>query len=567
MQLRLPRKAAMTAGAAVAALGLLGGGFALGNTTGGDESRNGEDDASSSLQDRDSATAEPREPADGQIGFGSFRGDATHDEAVAEDADVAIPRDGPGCPAPLGDVVSGDALDLASGGFNPRLLDGEFTLAGVSFHAVGECNDEGRSASGKRVMSTSWLHDESGLVVSVDQRESDEPVANARQQNSAQLWDEGYTFNVHVRGGYETLPVAEDAAVTEEAEAHEMTEGSGRLEPADAPQPDTLDFPARGGSADAAEIEAVLDSALSGLAPGIPAGCYFTEQRGGWDDLAALGFGDPREAIPSGFEGQHVDVRTITTPEADCPGADREGPGSEGFHASLRSDTGDGWIEMSAWQARGNGHDRPAAADEDSVTWTTGDWRFAVHGHQDGEGLGADTLQAIAVTLDPGFDVQCMVEEHELTSSELGEHGFKAPELPDGYSIAGEALTMAALPEDCDGEYADKLPAYQLSWSIEGPDHRFEILVTRDAGDSGDMNGHIGEHGMGWQDADGTVFRIRADSRDEAARDAMLAIAHSLDPSLDPTELDEGDGDVREPMPEPDTVDSDAVDESPDLPQ
>ena len=119
----------------------------------------------------------------------------------------------------------------------------------------------------------------------------------------------GYVFNVGVNG-YHILP----AAAADGGPAVDLpttsNSGSGSSEPgrsiAPAPtQPDP-------------RTAEVLRQLIGQLAPDLDQKCFWTTGSGDWSALAALGIGDPRGAIPSGYSLVDANSTTFNPPAAGC---------------------------------------------------------------------------------------------------------------------------------------------------------------------------------------------------------------------------------------------------------
>ena len=438
-------------------------------------------------------------------------------------ADYSYPRYAL-CSAPIDVAASGSVIDLTNSGFVMNLLGDGYTLKGLSVRSEGECDENGQATSGFLTLDSSWTHVASGYEVWVAQRVSPDAQPNVRYDSSLNFWENGYYYTVYVNS-YIYYPV-DDAARTEP------------LNPADDPQ-----------------VQAVLDDVIATLAPGIGAQCFYTQAQGTWDDLAALGIGDPRGAIPAGFVESYLNVTTFTPPADGCPVAG-DPPIAPGFNAGFTRDDGtSGWLDISAW-AIGGGDVMPYGyLDSYSVSWSNGTWAFNVYGHDGTEaGLGTETLQAIARAMDPAFSPQCFVQERQLDPSELAGLGFGQPAIPDGYSLESSSLRIQELPAGCSNEDYNG-PTVNLYWNITNGDNTYSVEASRyplAEGEDRPEEGWISDYGMNWSKPDGTYYAIWASSSGVTGipdRDTMVAIATSLDPTLDPSTLTEGDGPKPLPMP------------------
>lgn len=547
-------------GVAVVGVGALVGTFALGYSLGGNDGDENGAGPNAAVDGDDADTQGERDAGNGSgmptgvnIGFAPFGG--ADDAGLTEDggADMIAPREGNHCTAPLGNIASASAIDLAAEGFNARFLGGGYALTSVNVRSVGECDDQGQASTGDLVLDTSWRHVESGIDLSVSQRVSDDQVANLRHADGARFWADGYEFSVWANS-YTVMADTGGDDVARDGDATDPATGSGGTVASE----DAARAQEMGGGRDP-RVDGILDDVLSQLAPAIPAGCYFTETRGDWDDLAALGLADPRSAVPSGFAETYIDVRSFNTPDADCPGADLEVDGREGFNLGFSSSERDGWLDISGWKAQDGERLYPASTNDYGMSWSSGDWQFSVNGHRGKDGLGSDELQAIAAALDPAFDSTCLIATEDLASDQIGEHGFNEPAIPDGYELEDANFRVTDQPEGCDVGEEQGLPVYELSWIIASDEHAFEVIVNRDGRDAADIDpgdGYISDWGMHWVGDEGDAYSIwvAPRGRDEIPeREVMVGIAASLDPALDVSTLSEGDdgGAPGEPMPLP----------------
>jgi hypothetical protein len=529
MQLPLKRKTALVTGGVLAAAAMFATGAIIGYSINdsGDTPANG--DSPSGGWSPFPSAGPPGSPTRPDINIGfpqlgsrSGSGGGFGAEQFARDGDAAMPYPGQYyCPAPVGNVLEGSVIDLAREGFAMNLLGEGFVLNGISVRAEGECDSEGRATNGHLVLDTSWTHSETGLDVWVTQRASDEPVASVRHLQGAQFWSGGYEYSTWVSPRW----------------YYPMYDG-GDTPAADI---DVARWPAPEADPRTAEV---LNEVIATLAPDIPAQCFYTEREGSWADLVAVGIGDPRGAIPSGFSESYFYMRTYSEPAAGCDGPVVQVPTGSNFSIGFSTSSGDGWLNISGWRSEPGMETYPGWLDDWSVSWTSGEWQLNVNGSRGSSGIGADTLTAIARAIDPSFSSQCFIQTRELQPGDLAGLGFRIPTAPDGYSIARQMLQVTDVPQGCDVGPNVGVPSYALYWLLTNDETTFEVNVNRWPGeDRGpETYGYISDYGMYWMSSNGDSFSIWASSRGVTGipdRDAMIAIAQSLDPNLDVNTLQE----------------------------
>ena len=452
---------------------------------------------------------------------------------MAADSDMVgrIGYPGPGyyglCTVPLGNVASGSIVDITNSGFVMNLLGEGFELRGINIRSEGECGPNGEPpTTGFMVVDTNWVHTASGYDVYLSQRVSPDAQANVRYAESANFWADDYLYTVNVSNWI----------------AYPMMERSG----VDIYPPPAVDDP---------QVQAILDAAIGQLVPQIGVQCFFTLEKGSWGDLSGLGIGDPRPALPSGYTENHSNIDRFVAPAADCPGSDLEPTLSSGVYAGF-SDNAGGWIDISVWPQYEN-VTWPGYIDESGASWSNGQWSYNVYGYGNNGGLGRATIEAIARAMDPNFNDACFIQTNELTDP--ASVGLGTVTAPDGYTITNTRHTATDVPSNCDVD-VEGYPNYNLNWTVENGDNTYEVNANHypaaEGGFGGEKSGYISDWGMSWG-TEGAYYSIWADSRGVTGtpdREAMVAIAQSLDPSLDVSTLqEEQGGGMPRPLPvEPD---------------
>lgn len=443
------------------------------------------------------------------------------------------PGFGGGCPVPMdAAVVANGTIDPAKAGFAMKLLQSGFRLQNISLSNVGECDTDGQaSGEGELVLATSWRHEASGAEVYVSQQVAKAPISNVLGQAGASFWADGYAYYVNVNA-YRIL-TAEDAA-------------SSRVKPAIYP-------PYPGSEVDQAKVLALLTEAVGQLAPSVGMQCFYREAQGGWGDLASLGIGDPRGAIPAGFTEQQINVRTFTPPAAGCdtPKPDAQG----GFDAAFARDGGDfAQIGISAYAHGGMTGGYPGQLSDYGANWSNDRFQFSVYGKFESGTAGVEVIRAIAKALDPSFNEACLVRQRELGPADLAALSFATPVTPDGFKVTNSSVMAQDIAAGCDKPEGFEA-SYNLQWTMEdGGGTVIEAYVSRYGGaPGGKIEGYISDNNIYWVGADGTNYSVNGYSRSVSAtvdRDALVAVAKSLDPSLDIDALAEQPGGGVKPLPE-----------------
>jgi hypothetical protein len=417
------------------------------------------------------------------------------------------------CAAALPDVVSGSTIDL--GGVVDLTLLGEgFVLRGITVRGEGECDDEGGAIDPYTVVDSTWQHSETGFEAFVTQRPASEQQPNVVTPYNGQVWAGGSVYTVWVNA-YPVYPMKDPARSA-------------------MPGPDE-----RG--------EEVIAEALAQLAPSVGAECYYRQTAGSWDDLAALGIGDPRPAIPGDLVEQYSDFQVFTAPPASCDAAELTGAGS--FNASF-AESADGsgktYVSVGAWAQPAGSYAGLGYMDEGSAYWTNNGFSFNVSGYGENGPLGRDVIEAIARAMDSDFANACFISTRQLNVSELPGLGFNAATPPEGYEIVNSWLSASEAPGCAAGTPdADYYPQYSFNWSFRNGDGvQIEAGAYRYGGANEPQPGYIYEHGMNWSGSDGTQYSVYSYSNDGsgsgADRETLIQVALSMDPDLDVDALEEG---------------------------
>lgn len=470
------------------------------------------------------ATGNQSQPAADKGGVPATGGGSTGSGGTTSPS-VPVPN---GCPAPLGDVVSGGTIDLSRSGFALRLLASGFSLTSISARAQGPCDANGNATSAAITVDSNWVHTETGLDAWMNQSQSSEPTPNVRQPASATFADAGYVFNINVNG-YRIVPAAGDAAV------------DGSVKPASAPVPSPIS------PENDPRAAAVLDAAIAQVAPSLRLQCFYQLVAGSWADLAALGIGDPRPAIPAGFSETSIEVQRYQPPAAGCGGATLDAPGT--FSASFTNgkdfNNGGGFLYVAAYPLMKDQPTNPGSINGYGANWSNATWQFGI-GFKSESTLGAATIVAIAKALDPGFSEACLAQTRDLNESGLAALGLFAARPPAGFSLSSSVLQATGMGSDCKNPDPTFVGSIDLSWTFSNGADTIEARANRPGGGpkmaEAVGGGSIGPNMLNWVDAKGTFFSVYGYSKDASSnvsQDALIAVAKSMDPTLDVTKLQE----------------------------
>jgi hypothetical protein len=394
------------------------------------------------------------------------------------------------CFTPIPGLLKDGRLDPGLGGFDARYLGEGFSLAGIEFGAY--CTD-GRT----RALKTNWLATEGGWQIMVTQAEAPQPEAFLRSPYSLSFWDRGYRYFVLAldsRGG-------------------------------------------QGGASDptARALQPILDDILHQLAPDFREECFERSVAKDWDDLAAVGIGDPRPAIPEGFVPIRLDFAITEPPAAGCP-ASAAPSGPKFQFSAMFTDRYDHLLGIHIGGAPASpGY--TATFQPGYAAWASANLSFNLSWVP---GLIPDeTMRGIARALDPTYDSICVVRSRQLTEAEIESAGFRVPEPPPGLSYMGgnELRAIAIEPADnCPpgretGFFADwmlasdSLPGFIQVVALRGPQDRVRRPPPWDE-----------SRMIYWKDATGAEFWVSS-AKAIFDRETMLAAARAADPGFEESQL------------------------------
>lgn len=404
------------------------------------------------------------------------------------------------CPAPIGDLIVDGAIDPGQRGFRLALLGASFDLQSIGVRGEGPCLGDGTGEPGEIVADSSWWARAESVNAWVGQRTQAEPIPNVLEEGYATFWWDGYGFTVWTGGFWG--PVA----------------GGG------APQP-SGDPPG----------QAVLETAIADLAPGLSLGCFYRRVHGGWQDLADLGIGDPRPAVPTSFSESYFDLQFLQAPPASCDPVAQSG---STYLSAAFVHQRSGYISISAYSLPEGSEGYPGQLSDWYLSWSNGRYQFWIWGDQEGNPIGSERLQAIARALDPTFSTACLLQHIELQEADLASHGFHAARPPAGYDVVSSQLFADLVSQACELDL-DYRGSYSLWWSFENAAQQvIDASAYRAVGTAQLIPAPptIGENYLYWMDALGTNYSVYGYSRvggEYPAQALLIEVATSMDPTFE----------------------------------
>lgn len=441
----------------------------------------------------------------------------------------------PGCQAPLpSGVVADGVINPAKAGFHPALPASGFTANSIGLAVQGQCGADGAATTGDLILTSTWQHDASSLTASITQRATTTKVANVFRQDGATFWANGYEFNVSVNP-YRILPASDVGA------APNAGSGAGTTEPA---KPGI-------GVADDRAVD-VLRQLVGQLAPTLDQKCFWSQANGDWSSLASAGVGDPRPAIPSGYNQTDLNVIALIPPADGCDTSVRPTDGfsfNAGWQKSANSEFA--YIGVSVY-SNGSAQAYPGQLTEYGANWSNGALSFGVYGKSD-KPLGVETIKAIAKALDPSFNEACFVQDRELSEQDLTGLGFHAAQAPAGYKLVSSSLRAQGIASGCPTPDGFQ-PSYDLHWTFQQGADTIDAAANRYGASSGDGSGYQSPNALSWTGSDGTAYSVFGRSTGispTVPKDDLIAVARSMDPSFDIAKLVDGGPDKPIALPAP----------------
>ncbi len=401
----------------------------------------------------------------------------------------------PACAGDIGAAITGGAVQPSQLGISMNLLKDGFHLTSLTLRSDAPCGPDGQAGPGVPVLETGWTVDAAGVPLLLSQQPQAQGSGNRLDDGSASFWWQGFLYAVQLQF---VVPL----------------EGKGALSSA----PDSRQ---------------ILLQAIAELAPGLDPSCFAQRKSGTWGDLAALGIGDPRSAIPSGYQEAAFQLDFLAAP-ACAP--DNSGTDSEvSFFALFQSASG-GFIDIGAWSLAGSSP-YPGTIQDGSVAWSSDRYQFSVSGDSGGGSLPASVLVPIAQRLDPAFSPSCALQPVTLVPADLPALGFHAPAPPAGYAAAAVTLSGEIVPTSC-ARHFDFRGTYSLFWSFSNAEglvvsaSAFRVVSDHPGPRTDPV---VSDSCISWSDDRGTAFFVSGYSAAGGGspdRNTLVAVAKSMDPGL-----------------------------------
>lgn len=432
---------------------------------------------------------------------------------------------GPACAAgAIDDLLSVDGIDLAARGFDLRRLADGFAAESVEVRADQVCDGQGQVVGETLIVSTRWRHDASGARLYVSQQATAESVPAVIEAGWASFSSQGYAFGVTMEAscwgppGVDLGPKAARRVPLAPRTSHPVPPP---CEPS-------------GGE--------LLVPAIAALAPELDPDCFYRRRSGSWSDLAGLGLGDPRTALPAGYAEAFFDLTYLASPAEGCAGpVPAEGAGLS-FASSFLEPSGS-WAAAAAYGLPPGAEPPAGYLDDVSAWWADTSFQYSVSASRADGGGDRELVRALAAALDPGFADACLTEVRQLTPGEAVALGFRLAEAPAGFFEVWSQRTAQAASGACADAPAG---SYSFYWSFsDGADLAIEASLARGAGPgpgggvrpdgetTGGPDGGSDPDWLAWADAEGTeysVFGYSVSGGPPPDRELLVAVARSMDP-------------------------------------
>ncbi|MEO9255819.1 MAG: hypothetical protein ABI305_09775 [Tepidiformaceae bacterium] len=444
------------------------------------------------------------------------------------------------CGTDISAALSGAALDPAKLGFQPNLLKDGFSLTGLSFRSEAPCTADGKPADAHLVMTTQWTYGSSGIQLAVTQRQTTEPVTNAVVNGTATFFADGYAYDLWANGAY---PIAIPAGPIAVYDSPDAPAEPAAPDTAPAKPPSTSAYP--GGIQQDPNIAKAIDAALTQLAPAIGAQCFYRQVEGTWADLASLGIGDPRSAIPANLKQTNFQLNKYDQPAPGCPSSAAPDPHQFGPTLNTTFAGSNTFLNISANAVAPGDIQVPGFVGDDMANWANGKHFFYVSGQ--GPSLTPGIIRSIAAALDPGFANACFVSAKAITAADVAGLGVHVPSAPNGFRLDSASLTSNESSAGCPNAVTK---GYSLTWTFFptagiGSAGLIEAGASLGTESPNSSPGFIGEGSLVWQSDAGTRFHVSG-FKGDVPRDTLLGMAKSMDPAFSESRLESnpatGDG-------------------------
>ena len=405
------------------------------------------------------------------------------------------PAPWPVCAGDIGAAITGDAVQPSQLGISMNLLKDGFELTSLTIRSDAVCGPDGQAGAGVPILETGWIVEAAGVPLFLSQQPQAQGSGNRLDDGSASFWWQGFLYSLQLQFA--------------------------------------VPLQGKGAASSVPDSRQILTQAIAELAPGLDPSCFAQRKAGAWSDLAALGIGDPRPAIPSGYGESSFQLDFLAAPAcaSDDPGATSE----VSLFAFFQSASG-GSLGIEAWSLAGSSP-YPGSIQDGSLAWSSDRYQFSVSGDSGGIPLPASVLVPIAQRLDPTFSTACALHAVTLAPADLPGLGFHAPAIPSGWNQTAQSLTGEIVPATCTTHF-DFRGTYSLFWSLSnGTDLVISASALRVVSDHPGPRTDpvVSDACISWNDDLGTTFFVSGYSATGGSppdRSTLDAVARSMDPGL-----------------------------------
>ncbi|HVS66183.1 MAG TPA: hypothetical protein VMT85_22075 [Thermoanaerobaculia bacterium] len=291
-----------------------------------------------------------------------------------------------------------------------------------------------------------------------------------------------------------------------------------------------------GPSADDDPTSRLVEQVLEDLAPELDRACFYRQTSGGFEDLAALGIGDPRPAIPSPFQESSVYLQYFEAPPAACGALQIDMP----VHFGASFVAGGSYFGVWAQSRYDGGGVQGLGTQFDNSMWWLGErYQYSVYGWDASGGSATADIVRIATTVDPELDVDCLRRPTQLGADDLTRLGLPSATPPAGFTTQYGAFHAELVPETCKSLDPISSRTFNLYWSFQdaATQRNLSANATRDPlyQTWGLHEPWVSDGTIWWQKDDGTSFYVSGyDGEGQPlTQELLLEVALSLDPDFE----------------------------------
>lgn len=249
--------------------------------------------------------------------------------------------------------------------------------------------------------------------------------------------------------------------------------------------------------------------------------------------LLAAGVGDPRPALPEGYELGYADMFCDLPSQSECtsrqPG-DRTALRFEGSWSN-----GKGFLNISVQALPPESLRLAGRLTEGHYGWNDGELQYYVSGQEESTAHSHETLAAVARALDPGFDDRCV---SAAVGVPLDELDIPAPRAPHGFRLDLSNSWRNDVSGDCAG-VPDAQTGFFATWTFF--DAAGGRVIEVQAGNAPEITAvgqpnSVTPYGFYWTDAKGVDYVVNG-FKGEFDVALLAEVAEGVDPAFDLTKL------------------------------